>query len=482
VEQRQIIVASNRGPVSFARNEAGQIEIRRGMGGLVTALTAALELCGGLWVASAMSEEDRERAARGRIELPGEGLEFGLRYLSFDPAAFDRFYNGISNRILWFLHHYLWETATMPRFDHDTGRAWEDYREVNEKFAAALAEEGDSMRSPPAYLVQDYHLSLVPAMLRRRRPGAHITHFSHTPFAGPNYFRILPRPIREELLAGLLGADVLGFQSSAWVENFLLSCRSLPGARVDLRRRSVAWEGRRVPVRVYPISIDPEQLKEEARSAAVQAARRRVTDWLGGARLVLRVDRAEPSKNILRGFLAFGAFLRRYPQWRRRVRFLALANPTRSALPEYRDYLDRCRDEVGRLNRELGEPGWEPIEFSLKDDHPRALAAYELYDVLVVNPVIDGMNLVAKEGPALNRTGGVLILSENAGAYDELGKYALGVNPFDVDATADAIAAALDMAPDERARRARNLRAALRRNRVDRWVTSQLKDLERVHS
>lgn len=448
----------------------------------MTALTAALDLCGGLWVASAMSDDDRERAARGRIELPGEAPEYGLRYLSFDPAAFDRFYNGISNRILWFLHHYLWETATMPRFDHHTRRAWEDYRGVNEGFADALAEEGDTMGSPPAYLVQDYHLSLVPAMLRRRRPGAHIAHFSHTPFAGPNYFRILPGPMREELLAGLLGADVLGFQSSAWAENFLLSCRSLQGARVDLRRRAVAWEGRRVPVRVYPISIDPERLKEAARSDAVGAAKRQVTDWLGGARLILRVDRAEPSKNILRGFLAFGAFLRRYPRWRRRVRFIALANPTRAALPAYRDYLDHCRDEVARLNRELGEPGWEPIQFSLKDDHPRALAAYELYDVLVVNPSFDGMNLVAKEGPALNRQRGVLILSENAGAYDELGRHALGVNPFDVDATADAIAAALDMAPDERARRARNLRAAVRRNRVDRWVRSQLMDLNRAHS
>jgi trehalose 6-phosphate synthase len=482
VEQRQIIVASNRGPVSFVRSGTGELELRRGMGGLVTALTAALELCGGLWVASAMSGEDRERSARGRIELPGDGPEYGLRYLSFDPAAFDRFYNGISNRILWFLHHYLWETATMPRFDHDTRRAWEDYRKVNQGFAAALAEEGGAMRSPPAYLVQDYHLALVPAMLRRRSPGARIAHFSHTPFAGPNYFRILPRPIREELLAGMLGADVLGFQSPTWAENFLLSCRSLPGAKVDPRRRAVAWEGRRVSVRVYPISIDPERLKEAARSDAVRAAMRQVTDWLGGTRLILRVDRAEPSKNILRGFLAFGAFLRRYPQWRRRVRFLALANPTRSALPEYRDYLDRCRGEVARLNRELGEQGWEPIEFSLKDDHPRALAAYELYDVLVVNPVFDGMNLVAKEGPALNRRSGVLILSENAGAYDELGRHALGVNPFDVDATADAIAEALDMTKDERARRARNLRAAVRRNRVDRWVRSQLIDLNGVHS
>jgi trehalose 6-phosphate synthase len=482
VESRQIIVASNRGPVSFVRSQTGGLEARRGMGGLVTALTAALDLCGGLWVASAMSEEDREWAGRERIDVPEAGQTYGLRYLSFDPETFDRFYNGISNRILWFLHHYLWETATMPRFDDQTRRAWEAYRQVNRGFADALAEEGDAMTSPPAYLVQDYHLALVPSMLRVSRPGARIAHFSHTPFAGPNYFRILPRPIREELLAGLLGADVLGFQSPTWAENFLLSCRSLPGAKVDLRRRAVTWNDRRTHVRVHPISIDAGQLKEEARSDAVRDAKRRLTGWLENNRLILRVDRAEPSKNILRGFLAYGAFLRRYSQWRRRVRFLALANPSRGDLPEYQAYLDRCREEVAGLNRELGETGWVPIEFSLLDDHPRTLAAYQLYDVLVVNPVFDGMNLVAKEGPVLNRQNGVLILSENAGAHDELGRHALGVNPFDIDATADAIAAALSMAPEERARRARNLRATVRRNRVDRWVRSQLADLDNAHS
>jgi trehalose 6-phosphate synthase len=452
------------------------------VGGLATALSAALDLCGGLWVSSAMSEEDRARASRGRIDLPDEDRNYGLRYLSFDPETFDRFYNGVSNRVLWFLHHYLWETPVMPRFDDQTRLAWDGYREVNRGFAEALAEEGGAMASPPAYLIQDYHLVLVPAMLRQLDPDARIAHFSHTPFAGPNYFRILPGPMREELLAGLLGADVLGFQTTMWAENFLLSCRSLPGARVDLRRRAVAWRGRRTAVRVYPISIDAERLKEEARSDEVRGARRRLAEWLGDARMILRVDRAEPSKNLLRGFLAFGAFLRRHPMWRRRVRFLALANPSRGDLPEYRAYVERCQDEVARLNRELGEPGWEPIEFSLVDDHPRALAAYELYDVLLVNAVFDGMNLVAKEGPALNRQSGVLILSENAGAHAELGRHALGVNPFDVDATADAFAAALDMAPAERARRARNLRSTVRRNRVDRWVRSQLDDLHRAHS
>jgi trehalose 6-phosphate synthase len=480
--ERQIIVASNRGPVSFTRNETGELSMRPGVGGLVTALSGALGVCGGLWVASAMTDEDREGAARGRAEVATDREGFGVRYLALDAQTFDRFYNGVSNRILWFLHHALWNTPVAPLFDDVTRRDWESYREVNGVFADALDEEGRTMPSSPAFLVQDYHLALVPALLRHRQPEASIAHFSHTPFAGPGYFRILPEDLRHDLLTGMLGADVLGFQAVAWAENFLLSCRELPGARVDFRRRIVRWQGRQVRVRVYPISIDEQGLMDQARSEAVAEAAREVARWLGGARLILRVDRAEPAKNILRGFLAFELFLRRHPEWRGRVRFLSLANPSREDLPEYRAYIDRCIDEAARVNRELGGPAWQPIELSIQDDHHRALAAFGLYDVLVVNPLFDGMNLVAKEGPAVNRRDGVLILSRNAGAFAELGRHAIDVNPFDVGATADAIASALDMDPVERKRRARGLRRAVRRNPIDRWVRAQLADLGRPQS
>jgi trehalose 6-phosphate synthase len=482
VAERRIIIASNRGPVSFVREESGKLVPHRGMGGLVTALTGALELCGGLWVASAMTEEDRELAAAGRMELATGRHPYGVRYLTFDPQKFDLFYNGIANRVLWFVHHYLWDIPVSPRFGDETAQAWDAYREVNALFAAALHQEGAAMPSAPVFLVQDYHLALVPALLRDRQPEARISHFTHTPFAGPGYFRILPNALRGELLSGLLGADVLGFQARAWADNFLLSCRSLPGARVDLRRRVVRWQDRVVRVRVYPISIDAEGLEALARSDSVARARRSVTDYRSDGKLILRVDRGEPSKNIIRGFMAYEAFLRHHREWRGKVRFLALANPSRMELPEYRAYIEACMQEVARINAELGHRDWQPVEFSLEDDYPRALAAYEQYDVLLVNPVFDGMNLVAKEGSALNRRNGVLVLSENAGAFAELGRHALGVNPFDVGATAEAIATALAMDPGERARRARGLRASVRRNPLDRWVRSQLADLEQAHS
>lgn len=476
--ERRLIVASNRGPVSFVRGEDGGLEPRRGGGGLVTALTQALQASRGLWIASAMTAEDRE-AGGEPLEIPsGDGPGIELRYLSFDRRVYDAFYNGISNRVLWFLNHHLWALPREPAWGPAMDKDWAAYRRVNEAFAQALAEEGGRMTSSPAYLVQDYHLSLVPGYLRRLRPEASIAHFCHSAVAEPSYFATVPARIRMELLRGLLGADVLGFQTERWAANFLASCQPVPEAEVDLGRRTVRLDGREVRVRVYPISIDPEGLKEDAASGEVAAAERSLEGLLGGARLVLRVDRTDLSKNILRGLLAFESFLRDNPVWRERVVHLALLNPSRGSVPEYRQYLWEFMREVERINAELGSPGWRPIRAEVRDQHARALAAFGLYDVLLVNPMYDGMNLVAKEGVVLNRKDGVLVLSENAGAHAELGGDALSINPFDVRETAAAIARALEMPQEERAARAGRLREAVHRNRLEDWVRNQLRDLE----
>lgn len=483
MSDRFIVIASNRGPVSYDIDEQGELVATRGGGGLVTALTGVLGGTGGTWLASAMSEGDHRAAADapdGRLEILEEDSKLNIRYLTPEPEAFDRAYNVISNRVLWFLHHYLFDVPRSPRFGAAIARAWTDYVAMNEQFAGALAEEGQAAAEEPAFLVQDYHLSLVPGMLRARRPDAVIAHFSHTPFTGPDYFRILPDYMCGELLRGMLGADVLGFQSEDWAENFLLCCRGFGDARVDMRRRHVDLEGRRTLVRVYPVSVDPAALREQSHSPEVRAIRKEIRAWLGDSRLILRVDRSELSKNILRGFLAHEAFLLRYPQWRGRVRFLAQLTPSRRAIPEYRAYTRDCLRTAERINRDLGSEDWTPIEVHVREDLPRAIAAYGLYDVLVVNPVFDGMNLVAMEGPTVNRRDGVLILSRNAGAHSLLGKHAIELNPFDVQQTADALNQALTMSPDERARRAQGLRRAVRAHPPERWVVNQLEDLERA--
>jgi trehalose 6-phosphate synthase len=478
-----IVVAANRGPVTFERDERDELVPRRGAGGLVTALIGALQEARGIWVAAAMSDGDRELIASsgdGRIDMHPYGATYSLRYLDIPPETYDGYYTRISSGILWFAHHYLWDTPRTPAFGEETERAWADYVAVNRMFAQALAEEGDRMRSEPVYLVQDYHLAMVPRFLRELRPNALIAHFSHTAIAGLTYLRILPGKIREGVLRGMLGADVLGFHSQMWAENFLMSARSLSGVRADLARSRITVEGREVAVRIHPISVDAGPMRESAATQEIRELQREVNRWRGNTRLILRVDRLELTKNIVRGFQAYELFLKRRPDWRGRVRFLALLSPSRMDLAEYRAYTEECLAEAERVNRELGDDGWQPIEVRVKDDYGSVIAAYGLYDVLFVNPVFDGMNLVAMEGPLLNRRGGVLVLSRNAGAYWRLGRYALAVNPFDLGEMADALETALEMPPIERTRRARGLSRLVLANPPQRWVGRQLEDLERV--
>ena len=480
---RSIIIASNRGPITFERGPDGAPAARRGSGGLVTALSGALQEAEGVWVAAAMTEGDREMAIAsrgGRIQHDEGDIAFRLRYLDIPPEVYDGYYNGISNGLLWFAYHYLWDTVRSPTFGADVAPVWESYVDVNRRFAQALAEEGDREGGDTAFLIQDYHLALVPRLLRELVPDALICHFSHTSMAGPTYQRMMPAQVHDQILRGMLGADVLGFHSPMWAENFLLAARQLPGVRVDLARSRILVDGRLVAVRIHPISVDARAMREAAATQRVRTLRRGLNRWRNNNRLIVRVDRLELTKNIVRGFQAYELFLRRNPDWIERVRFLALLSPSRVELPEYREYTEACVAEAARINDELGRPGWSPIELRAKDDYEGALAAYGLYDVLFVNPVIDGMNLVAMEGPLLNRRRGVLVLSRNAGAFGRLGRYALGVNPFDLDEMSAAIGEALEMPVDERTRRARGLSRLVLANPPARWVGGQLEDLERA--
>ena len=445
----------------------------------MSGLTSALQTTGGLWVSAAMTPGDRERAARstdGRVEVITDDAKLHLRLLTFDDETYDLAYNHVSNRILWFMHHHLWNVPRAPSFGPETRTAWEGYRRYNGAFAEALAEEAHGERA--AILVQDYHLCLVPRALRERAPGTRIAHFHHSPFAGPDELRLLPRWMWRELLEGLLGADLLGFHTERWLRNFVECCRLLDGAAPG--RRSVRWHGRTVRLGVFPISIDAEALRGRARAPEVDAKREQLRRWLGDRRLLLRVDRTELSKNIVRGFEAYGELLRQHPDWRGKVVFLALLNPSRQDLPEYREYAEETEEAVRRVNRDFGDGAWQPVELRIADDWNEVVAALGIYDVLLVNPVFDGMNLVAKEGPVLNEEDGVLVLSTNAGAHAELRDHALPVDPLDVAGTADALDAALRMSPEDRERRSTGLRRAAEGGSPARWAASQLRALDRI--
>jgi trehalose 6-phosphate synthase len=469
---RPVVVASNRGPVTFKLDEDGHPVPATGPGGLVTALAGALPGRDAVWLSAAMSPGDRaiaEGEMPDAVDLPATA-----EFVQIPTRQYHRYYNEISNRLLWFVYHLLWDTVRSPVFDQTTQRNWLEYEETNRIFAEALAKEpGD-----PAFLIQDYHLTLVPRMLRELRPRAAIAHFSHIPFPGITYFGILPTAMREQILSGMLGADVLGFQAPRWAENFLLTVRGLPDARVDLARARISYRGQETLVRVYPVSVEAGPLREIATSPDVRSVQERIADMVGGEALILRVDRLELSKNIVRGFRAFELFLKKHREWHGRVKHIALLSPSRLEIPEYQEYANECLAEAARVNHELGDLYWQPIHVSVREDRARAIAAYGLYDVLLVNPVIDGMNLVAMEGPVLNQRNGVLVLSQNAGAYGRLGKYALGVNPYDVLETAEAIYVALEMENEERARRARGLARTVLTDTPERWLERQLGDLE----
>jgi trehalose 6-phosphate synthase len=463
-----LLLASNRGPVSFGEDGLA----RRGAGGLVSALARVEVPADAVWVCAALSDTDRRatRVAGGRLERDAAGtIPTAVRMLDLDPVMFDRAYNAVANGMLWFVSHLLYATPSAPVFGQRSRREWEAYVAYDDAFAATLAQEA----APGAtVLVQDYHLSLTPRQLRERRPDLRIAHFSHTPWAPPEYFRLLPDELARDLLTGLLGADAAGFHSPRWADAFGRCCVEVLGAAYD--GTAVTFEGRTTQVAVHPLGVDGDDLRAKAASPEVTSRLDTLRDLVGDRQLLLRVDRTELSKNIVRGLEAYRELLRRWPEHRERVVHLAFAYPSRHDLPEYREYTGAVQRLAREVNEEFARPGWVPVTLEVKDDYPRSLAAMRLADVLVVNPLRDGMNLVAKEGPVLSENGVGLVLSREAGAADDLGADALLVNPFDVSQTAEALHAALRMDRTERSARTARLAAAATAFPPSHWLAAQL--------
>lgn len=467
-----VVVASNRGPVSYALDDDGRLTARRGGGGLISGLSAVGEA---VWVCAALTEGDRQAArdAAGRFEL-AEGSSTTVRMLSIDPSTFLRAYNGVANSTLWFVHHLLFDTPSTPLFDERWEREWSAYVEYNAAFADALAEEA----APGGrVLVQDYHLTLAPALLRQRRPDLRIGHFSHTPWAPPEYFRVLPDDVAESVLEGVLGADTAGFLTHRWARAFLDCCADVLGATIDRDASTVTHRGRTTRVGVHPLGVDGDELRQRAAQPDVQSRLAALREQADGRLTIVRVDRTELSKNIVRGLEAYRLLLRRHPKWIGRVVHVAFAYPSRHDLPVYREYTAAVQRVAREIDDEFGTAGWSPLLLHVQDDLARSLAAYCLADVLLVNPLRDGMNLVAKEGPVLAAQGCALVLSREAGAAEELGADAEVVNPFDLVETADALHRALSMTHEQRRAVSDRLAEAATALPPTRWLKAQLDDL-----
>jgi trehalose 6-phosphate synthase len=500
--------------VSFGR-DGDRRTATKGSGGLVTALLGLAEhLSDAVWVCAASSDEDiavsREADGRGfqvatspHLGLVEEGEQVDtaleVRMVETDPWAHEAFYTVVSNPILWFIQHGLYGLTFSPVITQNEHTAFEDgYAAVNRSFADAVADEVDARGGKALVMLQDYHFYLVAERVRERCPEALLSHFIHIPWPGPDSWRILPPYMRERLLRGLLGSDVVAFHTERYARNFIHCVSELLRLPVDLDALTVDVQGRTVYARHYPISVDPAALESVAQSDEAAAHAATLAEmYLHGShqvvvdqsaeqpderQLIVRVDRTDPSKNVVRGFLAFGALLDQHPELAGRVSFLALLQPSRTDVPEYSDYIATIGAVVAEINARHTREGQQPIDLRMVEDFPLAVAAYSICDVLMVNALADGMNLVAKEVPVVNRRDGVLALSENTGAHEELGEYAVTLHPFDIQQMADALYDALTMPREERHRRLAAAAEQVRTHDVAAWLSAQLRDLSEIRS
>nr|WSZ96697.1 trehalose-6-phosphate synthase [Streptomyces sp. NBC_00857] len=467
----QVLVASNRGPVSYTLRDDGELAAKRGGGGLVSGLSAIGPDADAVWVCAALGDGDREAVRRtgGRLDTADTGGQ-RVRMLGIPPDVFADAYNGVANSTLWFVHHLLYQTPLEPSFGPEFRAQWASYETYNRAFAEALADEAGE---GAAVLVQDYHLALVPGMLRALRPDLRIGHFSHTPWAPVDYFRMLPDDIARQLLRGILGADRAAFLTQRWANAFTACCTELLGGTGNTR------------IGVHGLGADADFLRERAHRPDVDERLGALREQIGGGpgtgggagadrKIIVRVDRTELSKNIVRGLHAYRRLLTDRPEWRERVVHIAFAYPSRQDLKIYRDYTAEVQRVADEINTEFGTPGWLPVILHVQDDFARSLAAYRLADVALVNPIRDGMNLVAKEIPVISERGCALVLSREAGAYEEMGEDALVVNPYDITATATALHEGLSMPAEERAERAKRLAATATALPPQQWFLDQL--------
>ncbi len=474
-DQPPLLIVSNRGPLRFSRGPDGEIVSTRGGGGLVTALSGLAAVRPVTWIASALTDEDAEVAEHG----PYRDGDLTVRLVVHDREEYDRYYNVFSNPTLWFIHHYLWGLASEPSVDRNVRLAWDaGYIPVNQRFADAVVAELEAAEGElPVVMMQDYHLFVAPASIRGRVPDVVMQHFTHIPWPMADYWRVLPSAIRREIHTSLLACDVIGLHTARYVGNFLNCISQFTDARVNLEERTALFDGRTVRVRDHPISVDPVEFERLRESDAVAVEREALEAWRP-ERVVLRVDRTDPSKNVVRGIQAFELFLADHPEWEGRVTLLAKLDPSRQDIPEYSEYMAAIQRAARTVNdRFYRSDDWVPVDLRISDNFTEAVAAYTQYDVLLVNAIFDGMNLIAKEAPLVNERDGVLILSENAGAHPELGPHALTVNPFDLQEQADAIHTALTMSAAERKERIEGLRAQVREHDITHWVDALMDEV-----
>lgn len=484
LKDKNLIVVSNRGPVEFYKYNS-KIKMKRGAGGLVSTLLPLMEALNGVWIASAMTPGDIEIAKQypeNRVPITDEDPLFWVPFVVVHPEQYECYYSTISNPLLWFVQHYMWNSPYTPDIDDKIHQAWEEgYKYMNQKFAEKVLAESKRNDKEPLIMLQDYHLYLCPSYIRKKMKNTFLSQFIHIPWPQSEYFSIIPEYMRKAIIEGLLSNNLLGFHIPRYVTNFIQTCEEY-GAEVDYTDGIIWHNGQTTHVKSYPISIDYEGIKEMASSEEVLEKEKWIKEIKGDCFLFYRTDRADLSKNIIRGFQAYELFLHKYPQYQGKVKFLTTGKPTRQQIREYYDYYYDIMDIIEDINIKYGNDDWKPIELIFKADYKLVVAAFKNYDCMIVNPIADGMNIVPKEASAVNEQQGVIILSEKAGCFEELKEHVLPVNPYDISQTAEAYYNALQMDKIQRSKRFEDLQKVVAQRTIYHWISEQFEDIEKLKS
>jgi len=487
IHANRLIIASNRGPVEYHISHNKTLNHRRGSGGMVTALIGAANRLDVTWVAMAMTEGDRvaireaQQNYDGLLQSPLRGQKLQLRYVAIPKSAYRKHYEQICNTLLWFLQHYLYDPTDDSTSASKLQDAWENgYYVANRAIADAVNIEINRHDTTPIVMLHDYHLYLAPAMIRQRHPSIIMQQFIRIPWPDIRCWQFLPSNIAQAIYSGLTGNDIIGFQTERDARNFLEGARTLlDGAVVDFEEGAVWWQGHRTQARAYPISISVTEERRIVQSRAGKRVAEKILPQLG-EKTIMRVDRIEPTKNIVRGFQAYAQMLEEHAELQGKVKFLAYLVPSRQSLPEYKKYNAEVMKIIEEINQRFGTDEWIPIQAFSGNDRTQALAAMQYFDVLLVNPIIDGMNLVAKEGPIVNLTDGVVVLSRTAGAFQQMGKASIPTSPTDVHETAQALYKALTLPSDERRIKAALARQIVERQDLNKWLQRQIADVNEL--
>jgi trehalose 6-phosphate synthase len=485
----ECIIVSNRGPLEYYVDDDGSYRTRHGSGGLVTALLGAIQRRYVVWIALTMTETDQlgmQASSDTSASLPPALADMTLQLLSLPQQTYEQYYYHISNNVLWPAQHALLDPVIHTAFTQHTRDAWEQgYCKANNIVADAIIRVLKKWGTDVPVIIQDYQLYLVAEQVRAQCPEARLSHVIYIPWPDARYLAMLPKYMAQAIYHSLMMNDIIGFQTWHDARNFISGAmRFLRDVQIiensENRPGILLWQGRTVYTEVYPAVLSPEYILSVAQSYDAEASGRSVQlqDYMEKhQKIILRVDRVEPTKNIIRGFQAYENLLQSHPELHECVTFLALLTPSREGLAAYNAYESQVKEMIAHINTRFGQPHWQPIVAVFGNDRARALVCLQYFDVLLVNPVIDGMNLVVKEGGLLNTRSGAIVLSRTAGAYDTLGEHVLSIAPLDIEDTTNALYQALTMSIEERKDRADRTREILLKEDATAWFEMQINAL-----